>query len=226
MSTICNNPDNVIKNNDDLTIKVKNQVASDVLSTICSQVFRLENIQNFVENLTKNIAEDFRNKSYMTVNLELTQAQKDELRDNLVNLATLTQEQYLIDLKTDQRTKDTIKIIQDNLTDLVDEVLSSIAKEINRGCIISGTVVSADTKNSSYNKLELNYPKKGYDVTLPTQGVFLSTNCIQEIKNALKEAPELPSESESESDSESEQTTTPASSQITNDNDSGSSSCN
>lgn len=222
MSTICNNPDNVVKNNDDITLQVKNQVASDVLSTICSQVFRLENIQNFVENLTKNIAEDFRNKSYMTVNLELTQAQKDELRDNLVNLANLTQEQYLIDLKTDQRTKETIKIVQDNLTDLVDEVLSSIAKEINRGCIISGTVVSADTKNSAYDKLELNYPKKGYDVTLPTQGVFISTNCIQEIKNALKEDPDLLSESESES----EQLAIPISTQAANDNDSGSTSCN
>lgn len=51
---------------------------------------------------------------------------------------------------------------------------------------ISATAVAANAKKEDVNSMELNYPKIAGDITIPTRGVFMSTNCIAVIQESCK----------------------------------------
>lgn len=67
---------------------------------------------------------------------------------------------------------------------MVEEALSGIGQEINRSAAINATTVSANAKKEDHNSIELNYSKEAGDITIPTRGVFISTNCIQVIQDS------------------------------------------
>jgi hypothetical protein len=68
---------------------------------------------------------------------------------------------------------------------IIEEALSGIAAEINRGAIINSVAVQADTKSKDYNKVELHHSKRSGDITIPTRGIFISTNCVDTIRNSM-----------------------------------------
>ena len=68
--------------------------------------------------------------------------------------------------------------------------MSAIGQEFNRGAIINAIAVAADTKSNDSNKIELRHSKSSGDITIPTRGIFLSTNCVEAIKNSIDAAGE------------------------------------
>mgnify|MGYP004650251409 CR=1 FL=1 len=185
MATVQNASSEAVENQSKIKL-VKDVNIEKIVQEICDKVLNLKDFDVFCEILTNNIDLDLKQKSFMTINLDLTKAQKEELEQNLYNMILSSKKEYLKGINENEETKEKIKIIKDNLMQFCDILLGAVAKEINRGVAISCTAVGADTKNKDYNKIELNYGKYGYDITIPSNGVFISTNCIEAIRYSVE----------------------------------------
>lgn len=207
-NTVQNNPATVA--NIELVEGCVNETAGDVTQNVFEQVIKLGYIKHIAKDIVANVSADLQEASFFTENLELSDKQREKMLDSLEGAVMKARDVYIGNIKKDERTKNIANIVQTNLVKLCEEVLAGIGAEVNRGALISATAVGADTKNQNHNKIELNYPKHAGDITIPTRGVFISTNCVQVIKDSIEvdlsepEENEKPTEGE-ESTDETEQ---------------------
>jgi len=118
--------------------------------------------------------------------LDLSDAQKEAVLEFIDTAAKEVRSKYIANLEKDRRTKAHVTIVEDALIRMIEESFAQVGREINRGAIISSVAVSADTKNKDFNKIELNSLKHAGDITIPTRGVFMATNCIDIMKGSVE----------------------------------------
>ena len=169
----------------DITPAIKEKIVEQATQEIFNQAIDLNLFDHIAQNISKRMAVELEEKSFMTTDLALTEKQKDVLKAAVGKLVMQEVLAYKNDLKVDERTEKIVKIVEKCIGKIPEKMLSGIAEEINRGAIINSTAVSADSKNEDYNKMELRYSKAAGDITIPTKGVFISTNCIDIIKQSM-----------------------------------------
>lgn len=203
MAVIENQPatvqNKIVENQIDETTKKATQEAFEA-------VMRLESVTNIAEDLHELLAMELRNASFMTVNLELTDEQKEKLLKCLQQNITMAKDKYLAGIANDARTKDIARIVKERMSMVCEQVLSNIGQEVNRGAIISAVAVKADAKKEDVNSIELNCSKVAGDITIPCKGIFLATNCVKMIQDScqvdVSKAPEKDVDDEGDVDPE------------------------
>lgn len=168
---------------------VNSVVDSNVQQTthgIFEKVIGLDKYDHIADDITKNMLTELQNESFMTVDLELNDKQKEVLRGAVRQLVSKCVKNYVNGIKTDERTEKIIGIVEEDIRSIVERTLHDIGQEVNRGCIINSVAVKADAKNDNYNTIELRHGKRSGDITVPTKGIFISTNCVELIQNSIK----------------------------------------
>ena len=135
--------------------------------------------------ISNRLADELAEKSFMTTDLELTEKQKEALREGMGRIVFEVVRTYKAQVSTDERAGEVFDIVRAAMRGIIERVLSGIGAEINRGAVINAVAVSADSKSKDFNKIELQYPKDAGDITIPTKGVFISTNCVETIRDAV-----------------------------------------
>jgi hypothetical protein len=172
--------------NQDLIEKIKNEVVVNATSTIFEQITNLESMAILAELITEEIATELVHRSFMTEQLELTESQQDKLLNFLKVAVEKSKSRYLLQIDKEKRTKQVSDIVQINLVGILEEMLSGLAQEVNRGALINCVAVAADTKNEKFNKIELQTYKTAGDITIPTRCLLVSTNCLDIIRNSIE----------------------------------------
>lgn len=175
----------VIIQNDIVESVVDNNV-KETAQDIFKAVIDLDSFGNIAADITKCMIAELANESFMTVNLELTDKQKEVLTKATNTLVGNCVNAYVSNIKKDERTKKIVNIVEEKTKAILERTLHDIGQEVNRGCIINSVAVKADAKNDNYNTIELRHGKRSGDITVPTKGVFISTNCVELIKNSIK----------------------------------------
>lgn len=168
---------------------VNGVVDSNVQQTtydIFEKVIGLDKYNHIADDITKNMLTELQNQSFMTVDLELSDKQKEVLTGAVREMVSKCVKNYVNGIKNDERTKEIIGIIEEDIRSIVERTLHDIGQEVNRGCIINSVAVKADAKNENYNTIELRHGKRSGDITVPTKGIFISTNCVELIQNSIK----------------------------------------
>jgi len=171
--------------NKNLTELVKNQVVELSTQNIFEAMMSLENIDNLSELIATNISVELMHASFMTEQLELTEKQKEKILSFVKVISERSKNQYLTNIKTDKKTEKVVALVTGHLQAIIDEMLSSLAADVNRGALINCWAVAADTKSEKYNKIELNAMKSAGDITIPTKCLLVSTNCLEIIKQSI-----------------------------------------
>lgn len=169
--------------------EIKDKVAEKTTNEIFSEVIKLNFFKNLADDITTNCVSELRNASFMTIDLELSEEQKSKLSGAMPQLVNHAVNSYISKIKKDERTKKTVETVENKVKNVIERALSAIAAEINRGALINSVAVSADSKNDEYNKIELRYSKASGDITIPTRGIFISTNCIENIRASVVVTP-------------------------------------
>lgn len=160
-----------------------------VVETTMKQMFRklvlIDNIENLTEDIIERVVKDLRDKSFMTVNLELTDEQIEKMMESFPMVVRNAKEDYIKDMNKDSRLDDIVKSVKKKMKGLINYTLASISAEINRGALINATAVSASAKGKT-NKIELSYEKDAGDITVPTDGLFISTNCVSSVIDSIE----------------------------------------
>lgn len=184
MSKVQNNPTPLEQ--DEVVEFVKNKVAHEVTQHVFEQVIKLDSIEDICTDFANQVARRLHEKTFMTDQLDLTEKQKEVMHGFMQAVGKEARDKYISNMKKDTRTKNAVAIVETDLIKLIEECLGQIGQEINRGAVISCVAVSADTKNKDFNKIELNSLKHAGDITIPTRGVLIATNCIDIMKGSIE----------------------------------------
>jgi hypothetical protein len=149
---------------------------------IFEAVTKLNALQDCFEDLANRLIADLTANSFMEFNLELNEDQKEQLRKAVKIKGNETVRDYLAKVNADERTSAVYGICREKTTAIVDTVLSSIGQEINRGAIINASAVQANAKSEDYDEILLRKTKASGDITIPTNCLLISTNCVAVIK--------------------------------------------
>ncbi len=170
----------------DLVITQLNGTVVESTQDILERCVEWDSFGQVCEDITAAIISDLDTNSFMSEDLGLNDKQKSLLKKDISNIVSNAKQLYKGKLETDRRTKELVETIKDRIKDTLEKLLASIGREVNRGAVINAVAVAADTKNLSFNKIELQHSKHSGDITIPTKGVFLSTNCVEIIKNSIE----------------------------------------
>ena len=170
----------------DIIERVVNDDVQAATQTVFDKVIKLNYFGHIAADISKALAAELQNASFMTVDLELSDKQKEVMKGAINRLVENAVNTYIGGIKNDKRTKETIEIVEGELKKIAEIVLRDIGQEINRGCIINSVAVKADAKSDKYNTIELHHSKDSGDVTVPTKGIFVSSNCVDLIINSVK----------------------------------------
>jgi hypothetical protein len=159
----------------------------DTVFDIFGAVTRLNLLQDCFEDLANRLIADLTANSFMEYNLELKEDQKEQLRKVVKAKGNETVRDYLAKVNTDDRTKAIYGVVREKITGIIDSVLSSIGQEINRGAIINAIAVQANAKSEEYDEILLRKTKTSGDITIPTNCLLISTNCVSVFKASCQE---------------------------------------
>lgn len=174
-----------VQNNDELINSVKNEIVANATQKIFEDVMNVENIANLSKIITENIVTEFIHKSFMSEQLELTELQVEKFLAFIDIIVQKSKSRYLNQISQNEQTKKIADVIVINLESILEEMLSGLGKEVNRGALINCVAVAADTKSDKFNKIELQTYKTAGDITIPTRCLLVSTNCLDLIKNSI-----------------------------------------
>lgn len=148
-------------------------------------IIQLDQYSKIAKDISERMIAELANESFMTVDLELTDKQKEVLNSAVNRLVEQCVNKFVSNIKKDERTVEIANIVVENCKKLIERTLHDIGQEVNRGCIINSVAVKADAKNDNYNTIELRHGKRSGDITVPTKGIFISTNCVELIKDSI-----------------------------------------
>lgn len=148
-------------------------------------IIQLDQYSKISKDISERMIAELANESFMTVDLELTDKQKEVLNGAVNRLVEQCVNKFVSNIKKDERTIEIANIVVENCKKLIERTLHDIGQEVNLGCIINSVAVKADAKNDNYNMIELRHGKRSGDITVPTKGIFISTNCVELIKDSI-----------------------------------------
>jgi hypothetical protein len=178
----------------------------NTVNEIFKAVTELNSLRDIFDDLTKRLIEDLHANSFMEFNLELKEEQKEQLHRAVSIRGNETVRNYLANINKDKRVKNIYDICKEKTTGIVDAVLSSIGQVINRGAIINAVAVQANAKNEDYDEIILRKSKHSGDITIPTNCILISTNCVSVIKSSCQQEKKVEEEKEEEVVDEAELT--------------------
>jgi ribonucleotide monophosphatase NagD (HAD superfamily) len=161
-----------------------NKTVQKSTQAVFEQMVKLDNLSTIANTAAKLLIEELKNASFMTENLELDERQKEKIIDIAGSLFMRAADSYIDLLNKDDKTKKITALVETSMRNVVEEALSAIAETVNRGAIISSVAVKADAKRDDYNSIELNHSKIAGDITIPTKGIFIATNCVNVIQRS------------------------------------------
>jgi len=173
--------------NENLVDYVKNEIAAEATIEIFEALMEFEHMKHLVDSISDGLAAILYHESFMTEQLALNDKQKELLSQSIRQVVDQSTKTYLAGIKKDERTKQVALMVQYKLTRVMEQLLSGIAAEVNRGALINCVAVSADTKHDDYNKIELRALKSAGDITIPTKAILVATNCHDIIKHSIRE---------------------------------------
>jgi hypothetical protein len=161
---------------------VVDEVIVNTVFDIFDAVLRLNPLQDLFKDLAEKLIGELSAQSFMEYNLELTEDQRRALSRVVAARGNETAKIYLANLKKDERTQAVYDIVKKKTHSIADAVLSSIGQTVNRGAIINAIAVQANAKSEKVDEILLQKTKSSGDITIPTNCILISTNCVAVIK--------------------------------------------
>ena len=179
----------VVQNKEPEIQNIEPVINDEIVKTvkgIIEAVIKLNPVSDIFGDLVNKLVVDLKANSFMDINLELKVDQREQLLKVIQTRGTEAVQEYLAKVNTDSRTKEIYEICKKKTASIADAILSGIGQEINRGAIINAEAVQANSKNKAYDEILLRKSKSAGDITVPTSGIFIASNCVEVIKASCR----------------------------------------
>ena len=146
--------------------------------------FPLRDASEFAANL---LITEMDNADFFTEHYKLTEKQKEFIKSRIAELmrkgADMAVEKITdFDNKKEKKIGD---VVIRELVKIPEQTMAAIGASNNRGPMLAMTAVAGDTTNDNHDKIIMRKTKLSGDITLGTNGAFISTNCIIYLKESM-----------------------------------------
>lgn len=192
---------NVVQNEEPAVHDIRPDIDENVVKTvndIFEAVIKLNALDDIFEDLTNRLVTHLKDNSLLEYSLELNDEQKLHLIQAVKSKGHEVVDNYIANLVSDDRTKVIYGHVREKTALIAEAVLSSIGQEINRGAIINCRAVQANSKSKDYDEILVRKSKFAGDITIPTDCILISTNCVEVIKASCRGEDAEPDENDTE----------------------------
>lgn len=191
---------------ENIVLKQTNETVERSLKRLYRDILSFDEKPLIATILTNEINKVLEEKSFMTDDVKLTPMQTEIMKEGLETIVRKSYSIFVDSLSKDKRTEHISDCIRGEIITVIYELFKNIGQDINRGACINGNAVMCNSTNEDYNKVEIRYPNRAGDITIPSYVVIISTNCVEMIKEAsndIREKYELDIEDKTSSESKS-----------------------
>ena len=162
---------------DNVIIEASNNIIDIMLS--------LYDVSKLKECIVIEIIRELDNNTFFSYNVELTEEQKKTLHASPSAIVQRSLDSYKAKLiKTKEAEEEYIINLQNQLKLMIEKSVVAVGEAINRGAVVPSKVAKCDITNDEKKKIELHY-NNDVRLTVPTNGFFVSSNCIEVLKNSV-----------------------------------------
>jgi len=162
-------------------------VCRDVAERVFEKVMNWHPLEKAADIAAGLIIKEMENADFFEEKYSLTERQANFIRDRIKATMFDGGRAAVAEIKDfDKKHEDYVgSVVIRELITIPEKTMQEIGKSINRGALLAMTVLEASATNEDYDKIVMRKSKDTGDITIPTRGVFISTNCIERIKNDI-----------------------------------------
>ncbi|MDR0303295.1 MAG: hypothetical protein LBH98_00765, partial [Chitinispirillales bacterium] len=163
------------------------EVCREVAENIFTRIMNWQPLDEAAEIAANKLEAKMRDANFFSDQYELTQKQKDFIRDIIARAIKDAAIEAAEGMKDYREKLDdyTGKTVIEEMIKIPEMTMRTIGKNVNRGALLAMTAVQAKATNEDRDEILMWKSKTTGDITIPTRGVFISTNCIEKIKQAI-----------------------------------------
>jgi len=116
-----------------------------------------------------------------------TERQAEWMKNNIAAVLTKAADVAVNKVKNFEKEHEEFvgRVVIQEMTKISEKTMQEIGKSINRGALLAMQAVQATAKNEDRDEVLMWKSKHTGDITIPTRGVFISTNCVERIKKDI-----------------------------------------
>lgn len=164
--------------------KVVNERVNIAVNDIIDFMLSLDDKIRIYDNLVEEITLELEKSSFMVDNFELSEPQKKSLRNGSTEIVRRAYDKFRVKIIKSDRERTHIEHLEEKLKQIIEESVVAVGNEVNRGAVVPSAVAKCDISNPEKKKIELHY-SNNTRITVPTNGFFVSSNCIQILRDSV-----------------------------------------
>jgi hypothetical protein len=163
------------------------EVCQRVAENIFRRVMNWHPLDEAAKIAGDSLANKMRDATFFSDNYELTLKQKEYIQGIITSEMQLAAEQAIRKMKDykEESEEHTETTVIEEMTKIPEMTMRAIGQNVNRGALLAMTAVQAKSTNDERDEIVMWKSKTTGDITIPTRGVFISTNCVEKIKQAI-----------------------------------------
>jgi hypothetical protein len=164
-----------------------NEVCNEVAENILKRVMDWQPLSDVATIATNMLDSKMRDATFFSDNYELTLKQKEYLRKIIASELTQAAQLAIQNKKNYHEEKEGMveKTVIEEMMKIPEMTMCVIGRDLNRGALLAMTAVQAKSTNEDRDEILMWKSKTSGDITIPTRGVFISTNCIKKKKKSI-----------------------------------------
>ncbi|MBE6457595.1 MAG: hypothetical protein E7011_02190 [Alphaproteobacteria bacterium] len=164
-----------------------NQICRDATTNVFDRLIKWLPLREVAEQAAANLIARMDTADFFTEKYALTEKQKEYIRQNIASIMREAGDQVVAKhTEWDKENKEFIgNTIVEEMIKIPEQTMAALGRVANRGAVLAMTAIKANAGSDKADEITMRKSKETGDITIPTRGVFISTNCIESIKEQI-----------------------------------------
>ena len=162
-------------------------ICRDITEAIFDRVMNWHPLRDAAERAGKMLVAKMESETFFQDQYELTQKQAEFIKAHIISIMQEAAIAAVNDIKNfeDKKEDHVGRVVITEMIRISEITMRSIGQSINRGAVLAMQAVQAKATNDDRDEIVMWKSKETGDITIPVRGVFISTNCIEKIKEDI-----------------------------------------
>jgi len=159
-------------------------VCRDAAVNVFERVMNWHPLHQTAEIAAVNLIAKMENDTFFETQLALTERQQEHIKEHIATVFKEAASAAIAKVRDFEKQSSEFigNIVIQELMKIPEATMHAIGEVVNRGALLAMTAVEANSTNEDYDKIGMRKSKITGDITIPTRGIFISTNVVEEIK--------------------------------------------
>jgi len=163
------------------------EVCREVAVKVFERIMRWNPIREAGTLAANLLIAEMESKDFFHEKYSLSERQAGLIKERIQALMANAANSVVLDIKDYEKNREEYigRVVIEELLKIPEETMGAIGESINRGALLAMTAFVANAKNEDFDEITMRKSKSTGDITIPTKGIFISTNCIERIKGEI-----------------------------------------